>query len=367
MKCRGDAFEEGRIAVFDLDSTSKLLSELPHQFLQDTAASNFLDDNFPGGIETLSLKGVALDIPSILSVTIQNDRQAKDLTLVSTYNNLVKHWVTSLPPRTPSRTRVHHNRMLRVIALQLYLSLQSIEITPSELEIEPELPVIGNGIEFPALAVRSKTLMTPKSSQTVESLQTAQEIDQSIPPPSFQEISLPTPSPTSAASSQHSMSLDKTVADEAFTRLSALARLEFQPTLRDTGQQLLSHWEVGTDPSAYDWAATKESLDRAGQEIQNGDDLEAQKQKRRRDKRMKRHLESSQRAVASSSQQQSLSLPAARVSTALLGSDPVSRLPFADSSQVTQGMMPHTQEEPGRFGGRPEKKKAAKPARRQGF
>ena len=234
-----------------------------------------------------------------------------------------------------------------------------------ELEPEPELPMIGMGIELPALAVRSKKPIIPDYSQIVKSRQKAQKTDESVPPdpPS----TLPTPTPTSAASSQRSLSLDATVADAAYTRLSTLTNLRFQPALRDTGQRLLSHWQVGTNPSEYNWAAVKESLERADEEAQVDVGPEALKQRRRREKRARRQLESSQRAMASSSQQQPLLLPTVRIPGALVGSDPVTRPHFRVSSPPAQNAMLYTQEEPGRFGGRPEKRKTAKPTRQQGF
>ena len=339
-----------------------------NSIFQHTKGISRLENELEYDVESLSLRCTSLNIQSLSSMILRHDSQSVDMTLLDIYNRLVKCWISSLSPKMPSRSRVNLNRMLRTIALQVYLSFHSIENTASGLPAEPELPELGTAVEFPALTVRSKTLITPEPSQATKDSQEVHEKSRQDRRHTFvlPEASLPTPAQSRATSSQRSVSSDPTVPDESYTRLSALAHLDFQPVLQDTGQRLLSHWEMGTDPSAYDWAAKKEVYEREELDAQLADDPEALKQKRRREKRMKRQAESSQKAAASSSQHQPMSLPTAQLPGAGIRSDPITRPSLGFSSQPAQRAMPFTQEEPGRFGGRPEKK-AARPARRQGF
>ena len=359
-----DAFED-QLNISDLDSTSQSL----HSFLRRTIRTGLLEDELSSDIDSLPLRCEVLNIHSLSSITLRHSSQTDDMGLVDIHNRFVKYWVTSLPSKTPSRIRINLNRILRIIALQVYLSTHGIKYTAPGLPAEPELPQLGMAIDFPALAVRSKAPITPESSQAAKELKGEEEKSQQEQshPINLPEASLPTPALSRAASSQRSISLNATVPDEAYTRLSALAHLDFQPALQSIGQRLLSHWEVGVDPSAYDWVAKKELHEQEDLDAQIAGDPKALKQKRRREKRLKRHLESSQRAVASSSQHPPMSLPTAPLPGGEIRSDPFERSNPGLLSQNNQGPVPFTQEEPGRFGARPEKKNAVKPSRRQGF
>ena len=258
---------------------------------------------------------------------------------------------------------------MRIIALQLYLSIQHIDNAVPVFPVEPGLPRLEKSVELPALGVRSREPITPDPSQAATDLQGAEGESQQDHPRSsiLPETLLPTPASSRATSSQRSTSLDSPTPDEAYTRLSTLAHFDFQPALPRAKQRLLSHWEVGTDPSAFDWAAMMEEYEKDDLDADIANDPVALKQKRRRDKRLKRQLGSSQTGMASSSQQQPVTQPTARTPGLEIGSDPVTRPNLGFSSQLAPGPTAFTQEEPGRFGGRPEKKKVVKPVRRQGF
>jgi RNA polymerase I-specific transcription initiation factor RRN6 len=150
--------------------------------------------------------------------------------------------------------------------------------------------------------------------------------------------------------------------------------------------KLLSHWQPGIDPSTYDWEATErvlqtETPDETSQELREKE----RKKKERREKRQRREDELL-RAKSQTSSQSIFAQPAfPRSSPGPMfgGMASSSQAPIPMSSQQpsqsqSQGgvsggfggvysVVPQSQVEPGRFGGRPDKKKKKGKSRVSGF
>jgi RNA polymerase I-specific transcription initiation factor RRN6 len=171
-----------------------------------------------------------------------------------------------------------------------------------------------------------------------------------------------------------------------------------QTTITPSVTQLLSHWQPGTDPSTYDWEAIEradrvENLDETSQQRIE----KAHKKKERRERRQQRENEVAQSQPSSQPfakpqlpsqpfmRPQPLSQPATFLKPAafprsspepMLGSSsqmPFSQVPLpgtgfdSQSQAVPSTLAAQSQVEPGRFGGRPDKKKKKKKNRVSGF
>jgi RNA polymerase I-specific transcription initiation factor RRN6 len=189
-----------------------------------------------------------------------------------------------------------------------------------------------------------------------------------------------------------------------------LARLGKYLKLRDDGgpppqtnfppsvTQLLSHWQSGVDPSTYDW----EAIERADR-VENLDETtqqrieKARKKKERRERRQQRENELAQSKPSSqpfakpqlpsqpfvhlqpSSQLATFLKPATFPQSSpgpMLGSSiqrPYTQIPLpgtafgSQSEEFPSTLAAQSQVEPGRFGGRPDKKKKKKKNRVSGF
>lgn len=146
-------------------------------------------------------------------------------------------------------------------------------------------------------------------------------------------------------------------------------------------QQLLGQWQHGTDPHTYDWNAA-ETADRVDDldEISQQQLEKAQRKKERRERRQKREDELAQPQPSSQPFTTAPIVyprsspgpdPAGIGSSSQIPLQPFVQLPTRIVTSQGQGssqpFVVHSQMEPGKFGGRPDKKKKKKGGRVSGF
>jgi RNA polymerase I-specific transcription initiation factor RRN6 len=140
--------------------------------------------------------------------------------------------------------------------------------------------------------------------------------------------------------------------------------------------QLLTHWQLGADPRTYDWDATERAL--RPQDATDGTSQEQrEKERRRKERREKRQKREDELMRAKTVTQPSFprSSPGPMFGDVPSSSQAPSQMPsqVLHSGHVFGGpggfgsMIPQSQVEPGRFGGRPEKKKKKGKGRISGF
>ena len=328
------------IAVTDVDEASSKLDQL-------------VADDDPQN--TYKLQPIA---PSqILSLS-----EDKQVSIADLYDTILQDWIAPLPAEVPVALRQTKERLARRVAAEV--TLASIHLG-SRQEEGPSQAVPAGPLSLPILPSipadsLPSTLPTPPQS--------------SVPPSS---PLLPELRPASITDPLSRLRKYLTIGESTPMTPNILA-----PSV----SELLSHWQPGSDPSSYDWEATEralrpEAIDEESQEL-------LERERRRKEKREKRQKRENEllRAKGHTSSQPMYSQPAFPRSSpgpTLGGMAASSQAPGPASSQMSsqvQGfgspfvgfgggnsMLPQSQVEPGRFGGRPDKKKKKGKSRVSGF
>jgi RNA polymerase I-specific transcription initiation factor RRN6 len=304
-------------------------------------------------------------------------------TIATLYDSILKAWIAPLPAEVSRRVRKQKERLARRIAAEVMLASTRV------LRREPETTLVGrqpqpsqeSGISVPILS--SQPLPGSSSQWMSSQLQSSQPLSSSQSQPSLPPISTPMPSQTQMSSQP--LPLPSRIIADPLARLSEHLKLKDDAPsilpLPDNVNKLLSHWQPGADPRLYDWRAS-ERADRveAIDEPSRKELEKARKRKARREKKQQRENElmqsqpSSQPFTVVKPPTFTRSSPGPLLGT--MGSSQAPSQPFAyvplpgTGSQSQQGFgpfVPQSQVEPGKFGGRPEKKKKKKKGRVSGF
>jgi RNA polymerase I-specific transcription initiation factor RRN6 len=296
--------------------------------------------------------------------------------IASLYDSMLETWIAPLTAEVPRRVRKHKERLARRIAAEVMLASTRALHRESQTTIfeSQSQPSQDSGISMPIL---SSQPLPGSSSQWMSSQPPSSEpLSLLQPQPSLPPLSTPISSQTQMSS--QSLPPPRHDIADPLARLSK--HLKFKedatPTLPipENVNKLLAHWQPGVDPCLYDWRAS-ERADRVN-EIDESSQKElekARKRKARREKKQKRENELMQSKP--SSQPFTFVQPPVFPRSSpgpLLGpmgssqapSQPFVHVPFPGTgSQSQQGFGPfvaQSQVEPGKFGGRPEKKKKKK-------
>ncbi|KAJ4334324.1 hypothetical protein N0V87_006976 [Didymella glomerata] len=181
---------------------------------------------------------------------------------------------------------------------------------------------------------------------------------------------------------------------DLLSRLRKHLKVEDDPSrtqivLPPSVSELLSHWQPGTDPSTYDWEATERAIRPDADDEETQKQREEERKKKERRERRQRREDERLRAKIQASSQSAFTQPAFPRSSpgpSFGGMAASSQVPVPTSSQIpshvhSQGaafggfggfggmnsMVPQSQVEPGKFGGRPDKKKKKGKSRVSGF
>lgn len=265
-----------------------------------------------------------------------------DMDLMAVYDNIVAHWLTPLSQTVPGRVRLVKEQLARRIAAGICLASHVLRQTP----VKPY----------------------------EETMQETQATEEAY---SFPQSSLPTPSPTATPSLTTVTSLSShpsTLASPEFARLQRYTTFSpDKPTPAPLPKGLsntLAHWGLGSDPEQYDWLAVQREQEKRAEE--EDDDLtpkERARLKRRAEKLLAKQRRESKKAV-------DMNLANSQVPGIVSASQPAFMTPSRSeapnvphsaraasqgtqllaSSQAAPNMFT-SQIQPGKFGGKPAKKK----------
>lgn len=267
---------------------------------------------------------------------------SSDMDLMAVYDNIVAHWLTPLSQTVPGRIRLVKEQLARRIAAGICLAshvLRQPPVKPSE-ETMPETQATEEAYSFP-------------------------------------QSSLPTPSPTATPSLTTVTSLSShpsTLVSPEFARLQRYTT--FSPDKPTPGPlpkgltNTLAHWSLGSNPEKYDWLAVqREQEKKAEEEDEDLTPKERARLKRRAEKLLDKQRREAQKASA-------MSLANSQVPGVVSASQPAFMTPSRSegpnvphsaraasqgtqllaSSQAAPNMFT-SQIQPGKFGGKPAKKK----------
>ncbi|KAJ5936972.1 hypothetical protein N7466_003422 [Penicillium verhagenii] len=312
----------GRPVSNDIDQNAYDLKRLVSTVLQETQDPEI---DHPFMILPLQFSKMFPGMP-----VVSQEKQSS-LDFLETYDRLVELWLANIPHDIPNPTRRMKERIIRGIALDILLA-RLIRISKERKVVEPSQPDGSTSATLAGSALPEAK--GPASSQLPSSQITAFYDGSSQPAPEEERSST-----------------------AAYSSLSAFTTFKKPPRpLPRNITNMLSQWEVGTDPSAYKWRKVSSAE-------------EAQELSRRRKKRLQRSQLSQ---LSSQLSQQTPTITASPLpptpsapSIRTWGSQPDQRLPLA-SSQPSIGDFPMSQIERGLFGTREVRKSLKVKKKRKG-
>ncbi|TKA24980.1 hypothetical protein B0A50_06078 [Salinomyces thailandicus] len=278
--------------------------------------------------------------------------------LADVYNRMIDEWISPLSAHISGRTRLAKEQCVRQVAMDVVLASHVMRVEDVEsLAQEPqssrqqdwELPIRGVKGVSSYQDIPSSNYLGPSSE-----LESQQNV-------------LPTPSPTATPSIMTGSSATSIFAPEAIrlAKYTAFSKPAVT-TLPRSLNNVLSHWQPGTDPSDYDWLTTSRRIRHIDEELEDSAGM-TEKERARMQRRAERHIRrqrkeaaASQAAQFASSQAPEIAISASQPSGLKVESQPTG----APAGNLSQGLgeLSASQAVRGRFGGRPAKKK-----RKQGF
>ncbi|RMX76322.1 hypothetical protein D0869_10825 [Hortaea werneckii] len=341
---------EGAVTVGDIEAMSSQLQNLA-----------------VAGVKTQGTKSEApeehnlqLVLRHVRNHTVSGSQaEASELNLADMYNQMIDDYISPLPPTISGRMRLAKENLMRSAAADVALASRFICTEEPEQRTQEVQESQQQSWELPmrfGADVASSQLLP--SSQAYDSSSQVQQSQRSI---------LPTPSPSATPSVTTASSGTSIFAPEVnrlarITSFSKPAPSALPRSLRN----VLAHWPPDEDLDNYDWVKTSRRIRHADKAFEDEAGM-TEKERLRLQRRAERHIRrqrkeaaASQAAQIASSQAPEIAISASQPRADKVESQPVG---LAASSQIQdRGVPSASQMVPGRFGGRPAKKK-----RKQGF
>ncbi|KAL1591429.1 hypothetical protein SLS60_012042 [Paraconiothyrium brasiliense] len=311
-------YAEATVTVDDIDDTSAKLQEI---CLKDRHASS------------LQLRRIASD--SVLGFGAEKTQEPSSMS--SIYELVLQNWLVPLPGMIPARIRKNKERMARRLAIGL--TLASTRVRPCS---DGAVQTITQPDPRQYIAVARSSSPPQYSSQSDRQSQSAQ-------------AGYSTLLPSSARLDNPLTRLSKNL------HITTITPLEVHPSIN----QVLSHWQLGDDPSSYDWEASERAFAEEIELMQEeGTQKRRERARRKKERQAKRQKKEDQLFTGRVESGKVESQPQ------LLRSSPGPASPAIDSQipapSQHQPFLVQSQVEPGRHGGRPMRKKKVK-TRMSGF
>jgi RNA polymerase I-specific transcription initiation factor RRN6 len=340
--------EQALQAPDQVDGGHKLLSELfEEQILVpdvDQAAAEFMDmvsskTNHEEEMEDID-QSLQLARVGFSGLNLGLDG---DVDLMAVYDNIMAHWLTPLSQTVPGRVRLVKEQLARRIAAGICLA--------SHVLRQP--------------LVKPSNEMMPETQATEDAF-------------SFPQSSLPTPSPTATPSLTTVTSLSShpsTLVSSEFARLQRYTTFSSDkstPAPLPKGlTSTLAHWSLGGNPDKYDWLTIqREQEKRAEEEDEDLTPRERARLKKRAEKLLLKQRREAEKAsamnlansqvpgIVSASQPAFMTTPSRSEAPII---PPSARAATQGSQMLASSQAPPnmftSQIQPGKFGGKPAKKK----------
>ena len=343
---------EGEMTCQDIESVSARLEKLLSDHAGSlTGVTYKIEAEHEGQGPQLTLRSMML--PSTLQIP-GNDPSDR---LRATVEHILETWT---PPAIVNLSEiVRHSRaqLARRMAIEVCLASLIIRLEDSATEQLP-LSQSQTGTQSQAweLPVRPGA---PPSSRTTPSLYLEA---------SSQESSSRLPTPSDSASTSAVTSPNPALA--RLSRYTTFTSAPSAPPLPRRLNRVLAHWTLSADPTTYDWASASRHFSRRDAEEGEGEELTA-KERARLQRRTERYVRRQRREAEETQRMQVLSSQVPEIARGgdlrnLQDLPQPGRLARAGSQlgsegqSQSQGQAVASQVLPGRYGGRPAKKKRRK-------
>ncbi len=300
-----------------------------------------------------------IDVQRIAPMCVLGLTDDGDPTISDVYDTILQTWVAPLPPEVPIRVRQRQERLARRIATESVFSSTCVRDDRVQVPTASthRWRTEGSGVALPILPSRPKEGVSHVASGYPPSQLLPTPPYSSMPPSSLPPSSLLGSSPPEAAPTQPALS-------DPLSRLNKYLPTSKGPVIIPPNvSQSLAHWQLGSDPHVYNWASLERTLRPEDLDEESQQQREKERKKReRRDKRQQREDE----LVRAKAVTQPTTFPRSSPGPMLGGIDSSSQMPSQGQSQghvsFQSGglMMPQSQVERGKFGGKLDKKRKKK-------
>ncbi|KAK5168281.1 uncharacterized protein LTR77_006850 [Saxophila tyrrhenica] len=294
----------------------------------------------------------------------------------SVYDQAAQKVFTShLPDDLPELVRHTREHLAQRMGVELALASQVFRLESAEPVEEPEQEPQSQEWKLPLRSAPASYSQQPGPTIDAKFSSQLQGSSQSQVCPELQPPPLPTPSASTSApqSSATGTSYSTAQTSQSLARLSrytAFTNATTTPTLPRRLNRVLTHWNLGDNPSTYDWRTTSHTISQNENAGLSNEDM-TERERQRVQRRAERNLRRQRREAEESQKQQALSSQAPYVvsasqprAAAQAMSQGTQRVKVGSQSQgMSQEQMVASQVLPGRHGGRgPARKK-----RKSGF
>ncbi|KAI4636389.1 hypothetical protein J4E83_001344 [Alternaria metachromatica] len=319
----------------------------------DEASSNFQElFSSPNGQDTV-------DVQRIAAMRVLGLTDDSDLTISDAYDSILQTWVASMPPDMPIRVRQRQEILARRIATELLFS--STCIRDDRIQV-PTVSIQRGQSQDSAVAL---PILPARPKEATFNFTSRYSAFQPLPTPPYSSIppsSLP-PSSVYGSSPPEIPSMEPASSDP-LSRLSKYLQTSKDPVIiPPTVSQSLAHWELGKDPHVYNWVSMERTL--RAEELDEESQQQREKERKKKERREKRQQRENELMRAKTASQLN-AYPRSSPGPTLGGIGSSSQVPSQSQSQSqvpfqTGGfMMPQSQVERGKFGGKLDKKKKKK-------
>ncbi|KAI4913679.1 hypothetical protein J4E90_005399 [Alternaria incomplexa] len=319
----------------------------------DEASSNFQElFSSPNGQDTV-------DVQLIAAMRVLGLTDDGDLTISDAYDSILQTWVAPMPPDMPIRVRQRQELLARRIATELMFS--STCIRDDRIQV-PAVSIQRGQSQDSAVAL---PILPARPKEATSNFTSRYSASQPLPTPPYSSIppsSLP-PSSVYGSSPPEIPSMEPASSDP-LSRLSKYLQTSKDPVIIPPNvSQSLAHWELGKDPRVYNWVSMERTL--RAEELDEESQQQREKERKKKERREKRQQRENELMRAKTASQLN-AYPRSSPGPMLGGMGSSSQVPSQSQSQSqipfqTGGfMMPKSQVERGKFGGKLDKKKKKK-------
>ncbi|EME89210.1 uncharacterized protein MYCFIDRAFT_76564 [Pseudocercospora fijiensis CIRAD86] len=333
---------KGEIGIVDVQQSSDLLEALgvgvPRAMGHVADIDAQLESEQHWKLGHVSLESV---------VGLEEDLAGRDLQTV--YNRLVSLWITPLGEETSGWIRLAKVAIARSLAAEITLASRTLRLERdpgregiAETRTDQGFDSVDN------IPIRSQPASSPWAAK------------HSVPPTPSPTA---TPSVTTASSHRSSLAAPELYRLSKYTTFSKPSPMVLPRPLA----KVLTHWEVGADPTEYNWSSTSKDIARQEEEEEQNEEM-TEKERQRARRRAERHIRRQRKEAAASQAHQLASSQAPEI---LSASQPIAPIKAeSQPSHITGSSQSQnfgasasniaSQVVPGRFGGRPPPKKKRK-------
>ena len=264
------------LPIEEIDEASASLQSLLDQ-VDDLALKGELDNGFDDDHAGHTLRTVSTVTPNLAQLLQKGKPEKSDVALVPIYEMILSEWIATLTSRASGRSRVRLQRLIKQVAVQLFLASNGVRIVQKRHTVDDDTEdAPPSDTEF-ILPVRKKRSATNLSAYYGSTPIQSSPIDETSKASSHgHDHAAETSKPSiSGRSSNRIYCPSKNLQDYVV--------VASQEKLTDSMSKVTNQWAIGDDPNSIDWLVAID--DKHHQELQRASELAKVRLEKRAHKR----------------------------------------------------------------------------------